>query len=89
MGGVAKRKSRRVVGDDVVIEIPKTVSKSLRQLLMKGGQGGLIKEGLTTEWDYFPSEKNDYNSFPSWIYSTQSLFIKDSSKTWKLLFEST
>ena len=33
------------------------MTKSLRQLLLKGGQGGLIKEGLTTEWDYFPSEK--------------------------------
>ena len=25
---------------------------------MKGGCGGEIKEGLTTEWDYFPSEYN-------------------------------
>ena len=25
---------------------------------MKGGQGGLIKEGLIAEWDYFPSEYN-------------------------------
>ena len=58
VGGVAKRKSRRVVGDDVVKEIPKIVTKSLRQLLMKGGPGGEIKEGLTTEWDYFPREYN-------------------------------
>ena len=25
---------------------------------MKGGRGGEIKEGLTTEWDYFRSEYN-------------------------------
>ena len=57
-GEVAKRKSRRVVGDDVVKEISKIVTKSMRQLLMKGGCGDEIKEGLTTEWDYFPSEYN-------------------------------
>ena len=25
---------------------------------MKGSQSEVIKDGLTTEWDYFPSEKN-------------------------------
>ena len=57
-GGEAKRKSRRVVGECVVNEILETLSKSLRNFLMKGGRGGLIQEGLTTEWNYFPSEKN-------------------------------
>ena len=56
-GGVAKRKSRRVAGEEEVLEIPKTMTKSLRQLLMKGGRGNRMKEDLTTKWDYFPSEK--------------------------------
>ena len=34
--GVAKKKSRRVVGDDAVNEILEILTKSLRQLLMKG-----------------------------------------------------
>ena len=34
--GVTKNKSRRVVGDDAVNEILEILTKSLRQLLMKG-----------------------------------------------------
>ena len=35
-GGVAKRKTRRVVGDDVVNEIPVITSRNLRSLILKG-----------------------------------------------------
>ena len=47
-------KSRRVVGDGVVNEIPVTTSRNLRSLIMKGGSGD-----LTTDWDYFPSKNNN------------------------------
>ena len=38
-------KSRRVVDNGVVNEMPETLSKSLRNFLMKGGRGDLIQEG--------------------------------------------
>ena len=59
--GVAKRKSRRVVDDDAVYEIPVITSRNLRSLIMKGGSGGEIKEGLTStkDWDYFTRKNNN------------------------------
>ena len=59
-GGESQRKSRRVVGDDVVNEkIHATMPKSLISLLLKGGHGDQKRVDCNMhekEWEYFPSK---------------------------------